>query len=147
MSNDNCYIWSPYHKWFVEMGYPQLDITQYEDGEWAIIEWQNRPIMPATTQFHHILKGMRNVLITRGFVEKYVKQIDTQKKEFWDREEAASQAVEDEFEETQNKADDLATAATKAVTGNPDLMERIVKKGISEMDIFNVRKNVPNHHF
>jgi hypothetical protein len=136
-------FWSKYHDWFVEMGYPQLDIQKYEDGEWAIIETLNRPVVPSMTRFKVILQGMKNVEISRGFIEKYVKQIDPLRKEFWDRERRATQQAEDAVEIRERHAEDSAERAAAAIVGNDALMERITRNGLSEMNLDKIAKHVP----
>ena len=141
----SCYpeaFWSKYHDWFVELGYPQLDIVKYDDGEWAIIETQNAPIVPSQTKFKVILRGMKNVDITRGFVEKYIKQIDPLRKAFWERERRASQAAEDAVEAREKHVEDFAEKASQAVLGNDALMERISRNGLSEMNLDKIAKHI-----
>jgi hypothetical protein len=138
-------FWSKYHDWFVELGYPQLDIQVYEDGEWSIIETMNAPIMPSLSKFKVILRGMKNVIISRGFVEKYIKQIDPQRKEFWERERLATKAAEDAVEIREKHSEEFAAKASEAVLGNDALMERIAEKGIEEMDLTKIRENIPNN--
>lgn len=134
---------SKYHRWFRELGYEQLDIREYGNGEWEIIQYENTPIVPSLTRYQTVLGPIRNVLPTLGFVEKYTKQCDMNRAEFWAREEAKSRAVELEHAATQKHAEDHAERAAKAVTRNPDLMERISRKGIQEMDLSNISKHIP----
>jgi hypothetical protein len=134
---------SKYHPWFVEMGYPQLDINEYPDGEWEIIEYQNAPIIPSLTRYKAILSGLRNIEPTKGFVAKYIAQIDPQRKAFWDRERARTKLAEHEAELKEKHADELSTRATKAIMANPDLMDRIARNGLQEMDLDKIRQHVP----
>jgi len=143
MSNSAGLCVSGFHQWFVDLGYPQLDILEYHDGEWAIIEYHNAPIIPSMTRWQLVLQGLRNVEPTIGFVEKYIKQIDPQRKAFWDRERAKTKAVYDEAERVEKHAEDSAEIAHKAITRNPDLMERIAKKGLMEMDVDKIGQHVP----
>lgn len=150
VSNPGIYSWYPsaacsrYYVWFVELGYPQLDITEYQDGSWDIVQFLNSPVIPSMTRYQTVLGNMKNIIPTPGFVEKYVKQIDTQRKEFWDREEAATRRVDEEDKSRQRHAEDFAERGRKAIMGNPDLVERIAKKGFQEMDIDRIGKHVPN---
>jgi hypothetical protein len=129
------------------MGYPLLDINRYADGEWSIIQWLKRPTVPAITEWQNVLSGMRNVDITRGFVQKFLNQIDMNRREFWDREEANSRACEDEWEKTEQHAEELATKATEAVMGNDDLLRRIKKNGLGEIDPLKIARNVPYYQW
>ena len=147
LNNYDEYVWSKYHRWFVELGYPLLDINRYEDGEWAIIQWLTRPTVPCITEWQNVLSGMRNVEITKGFVEKYIKQIDMERRFFWDREESKSKASEDEWETTENHAEELASAATDAVMRNDDLLRRVKDKGMEELNPLKIARNVPSYQW
>lgn len=129
------------------MGYPFLDIVQYEDGEWSIIEYQNAPVVPHLTQFKHVLQGMRNIEITRSFVEKYVKQIDPQRGEFWARERAKTAQVLAEREAADKHKLELVDKAHKTVTANTHLMDRIARNGTKEIGLKEIAKNIPTSDF
>ncbi len=137
------YIQSPWHPWFIDMGYPELDILQYEDGEWWIVQYYNAPIIPCLTKWQTVLGPMRNLDISYGFCERYAKALDLNRKEYLAKEMAKSQAAEDEWEKTEQHAEDSATRATKAITQNPNLMERIASKGFGEMNLDSIAKHVP----
>ncbi len=137
------YFCSRYHPWFVELGYPQLDINEYPDGEWEIIEYHRSPVVPAETPFQVVLRGMRNISITKSFIEKYVAQIDPRKAAFWERENGKTKVVLAEAEARERNALELSERATKAITQNPDLMNRIAKNGLGEMDVDQIRRHIP----
>lgn len=138
---------SGWHKMFRDLGYPQLDIMEFADGEWCIIEYHQAPIIPSMTQWHVVLQGMRNIDITEGFIAKYVKQVDPKLKEFWDRENRKTKAVYEEAERVERHAEDSASRAHRAIVRNPDLMERIAKKGLQEMDVDRIRSKIPYYKF
>jgi hypothetical protein len=137
------YFQSPWHVWFREMGYPQLDINRFKDGEWEIIEYHSSPVVPALTKYHTVLSGLRNIEITKSFVEKYVAQLDVTKRAFWEREEAKSRKADEDAQAKDRHADEFATRASHAIVQNPDLMERIATKGIGEMDITKIASHIP----
>ncbi len=139
------YFQSPWHVWFRELGYPQLDINQYPDGEWSIIEYYNTPIIPSLTRWATVLHGMRNIEISVGFIEKYVLDLDSTKKAVWDREEKKTQRVIQEDRERHEHAERMSEAAKEAIVRNPALMERIAKNGIQEMDLTKIVKHIPRH--
>lgn len=139
------YFQSPWHRWFVELGYPRLDIVKYADGEWKIIEFHTTPVLPALTKFHDVLVGMRNVEISFAFVKRWVSAIDICRKEIWDREEEKTKEVERESVATERHREDSAERATQAVMKNPDLVERIARRGLAEMDLAFIRRHVPNY--
>lgn len=153
---------SRWYTWFVDLGYPELDIQEHwswhavperagggmvyaPDGSWSIIKYLNSPIIPSLTRWQLVLGVMENVGITTGFVEKYVKQLDTSRKEFWDREEAKTRAVEEEHARVERHQTEFVDRAHGAITKNPDLMERIAKNGLQEMDLSKIRRNIPNY--
>lgn len=143
MSERDSYICSQYHKWFKEMGYPELDILQYEDAEWWIIQYYNRPIIPQITKWQVVLGPMRNMEISYGFIRNQVQQLDITKKAFWDREERKTREVEEEADMVDRHKIDTVNHAHKAITRNPALMERIAENGIKEMDLPSLERHVP----
>lgn len=139
------YMQSKYHVWFQEMGYPELDIMEYPNGEWDIIQYYNSPVIPSMTRWQMVLGPMRNMEKSYSFCAKYVAQLDLQKKAFWAREEAKTKAVLDEAERTDKRAQDVADKATKAVMRNPDLVNRIAKNGLKEIDLRYLSRRIPQH--
>jgi hypothetical protein len=137
------YANSDYYKWFVELGYPQLDIVVFEDGEWAIREFYNCPIIPSMTQWKYILQGMRHIEITKSFVEKWCRKLDLTRREIWDAEEAKTAAVELEHAKVEEHRQEFASEALKLIKKNEDLVERVAKNGIQEINLENIVKHVP----
>ena len=119
----------------------------YEDGEWAIIQAMTKPVIPCLTKWEFVLHGMRNIEISKGFVQKYLHELDMTKRAFWEREERKSRQVEEEHEARERYAEDIAEKATKTVMKNPDLCERLVKHGLSELDLGSISRNIPGHRF
>lgn len=147
---NSCYIsymQSPYHVWFVTLGYPELDILQYDDGEWHIIQYYNSPVVPSMTQWQSVLGPMRNVEISFGFCAKYIKNLDLSMKAFWDREEGKTKEMLDEHEALENHKMDMVERASQAFLRNPHLMERIARNGIEEMDLRSIEKHLPRSAF
>ena len=137
------YACSKYHDWFREMGYDRLDILQYPDGEWAIIEFETLPVIPCITKWKTVLSRLRHIEISRSFVEKYVSKIDNRRKEFWDIERARTRAVFAESEAKDRAARERAEQAFQAMRRNPDLMERIARNGLTEMNLDKIVKHIP----
>ncbi len=142
MSNIS-YICSKYHKWFRELGYPQLDINQYSDGSWDIIEYYNSPVIPCLTKYRTILGNMKNIEISFGFCKKYIEEIDLQKKAIWEREERKTSRMEQEKKSLDDHRQEYADKAFEAVRKNPDLMDRIAKNGLEEMNLGNIAQHIP----
>ena len=123
---------SQFYDWFVELGYPQLDIAEHEDGSWSIIQMENAPLFPSAVRWNVVLGPMEHVLITRGFVEKYVRELDITRREFWDLEERKSEEAERAYQAKEDHAEYLAEKATAAITSNPYLLDRVMQNGLSE---------------
>lgn len=138
------YICSKWYPWLVELGYPQLDVVKYDDGEWAVIEYYRTPVIPSLTPWKVVLSGMRHLEISKGFLKKYIDEIDLQKKAIWEREERRTQKMLAEKEAQEQAAHDRVDTAFKAIRYNPDLMERIAKNGLSEMNLDKIARHVPS---
>jgi hypothetical protein len=138
---------SEYHIWFQELGYPQLDITRYEDGEWCIIQYLHTPLIPSECKYRTVLSGLRNIEISYSFIERYLDEINPQSARFWRNVEADEKRIDGEFERDERNAIDRASRAQKHIIQNPDLMNRIAKFGLKEMDPWNIRKHIPNSKF
>lgn len=138
---------SKYHHWFKELRYPELDIMEWDSGEWAIVQYLKAPMMPSFTPYQVVLGYMRNVLITKGFVEKYVKRLDMTKREFWAMQEAKTKQVEDEHAALEKHREDFVNIAHNSFMKNPAMLERIAKNGLQEMDLGNLAKHVPKSEY
>jgi hypothetical protein len=114
---------------------------------WEIIQYETIPLIPSMTKFMTVLGPMKNVPITTGFVEKYVNLLDTHQKAFWDREEKATRAVYEERAAQDRWREEAADRAHKAILGNPDLMERVSRNGLAEMELGRLRRHIPNYKF
>lgn len=136
---------SKWYRWFVELGYPQLDIEKYEDGSWSIIEYYNAPIIPSLTRYNLVLGPMEHVDISFGFVSNWIKKLDLRRKEYWDECERKTKEMEQEKERLESHAQDTAERAKNIIMGNPDLVERVAKNGMHEINLENIRKHIPRH--
>jgi hypothetical protein len=138
---------SPWHVWFQQMGYPQLDLTRYEDGEWCVIEYQHTPLIPAECKYKTVLSGLRNIEISYSFLERYLDEMNPMSTRFWENLERHERLQDAEYDTVEKNAEDRAIRASRFVIQNPDLMERIAKNGMKEMDILKIRKHIPNYKF
>ena len=134
---------SRYHKWFVDLGYPQLDIVEYQDGSWDIIEMLNSPVIPSLTKYNTILGNMKNIIPTLGFCEKYCKSLDVKRREFWVIEDRKSAEAETNSINKELRAVEMAEKASQAVLQNPSLMERIATNGMQEMNLDRIARHIP----
>jgi hypothetical protein len=135
---------SKYYPMFCALGYPQLDVVKYDDGEWSIIEYVNAPLVPSLTKWQHVLKGLRNIEITEGFIKKFVRQIDPKEKQFWEREQARTEHMEKEKEEQEKHAIESADRTANVLMKNEALKERFVKNGAIELDLSQLAKYIPS---
>lgn len=136
---------SKYYSWFCDLGYPNADLQQWNDGEWALIEFYNSPIIPSMTRWNFILSGMRNVDITRGFVTRFLHSLDLRKREVWEAAEARDKAQDEEKARLDRHAEETAEKAKNIIMNTPTLVERIAKNGLQEMNLHNIVKHVPRH--
>lgn len=133
---------SKHYPIFCELGYPQLDVVEFKDGEWAIIEMINSPVVPSLTKWHYVLKGLRNIEVNPSFLRKYVHKIDLTMKEFWANEDAKEANLDYEHAAKEKHAEEYATRAAKAISKNEALLERIAKNGLAEMNLGKIANNI-----
>jgi hypothetical protein len=124
------------------MGYPQLDVKQWADGEWAIREFIRSPVIPSLTPWKYVLTGMRNIEITRGFIEKYLWQIDPRNKGFWEKDESEREREEKERQYFENEKAERIMQLGKQLSKNEDLMEEAYKKGPAAFDLENIGRKI-----
>jgi hypothetical protein len=136
---------SKYYAWFCELNYPMLDVQQWEDGEIALIEFYNSPIIPSMTKWNYVLQGMRHMEISASFFEKYCEMLDLHQKKVWDDAEAKTEKMMEEKRMLDRHAEDTAERAKNVIMQTPTLMERIVKNGLHELNLDNIVKHIPRH--
>lgn len=138
---------SKYYVWFKELGYPQLDIRTFEDGEWSIIEMYNAPVVPGLTQWKDVLAGMRNTEISFDFVKKYVEFLDLTKTAYWDHERRKSIKSVEEKEAHDKHAKELAERAVNIIGKHDHLKDRIARGGLKEALPWHIAKHIPLREF
>lgn len=129
----DCSMTSEHYPMMRRIGYPQLDIKQFWDGEWAIKEYINPPLIPSLTKWKYILTGLQNVPISESFVLNQVKSLDPQYSEFWIREIEKEMAVEANNKSVEKNRRQSAEKTIEALLKNDALKQRIAKYGIMEM--------------
>ena len=144
---DRSSFWSPYHKWFVELGYPDCDIIEYDDGEWAIIQTYNSPVIPHLCRWNYVLKGIRHVIPTFGIVERFMHQHDPMRREYWEFQNAQSAAVEREHDFVTRTRAEYADKRAELCLRNPSLMDRVGRNGLQELSMRNISRHIPNSAF
>ncbi len=136
---------SDYYCWFKDMGYPELDIVRYPDGEWAIIQYYNTPIIPSMTKWNFVLKGIRNTELNYGFVKTYAEKLDIEKRTIWEEQAKCERKMYEESEYEERRAQDRADHFVKGVRGCDDLMQRVAKNGLKELDPRRMLNNIPRY--
>lgn len=164
-SDPGIYPWYPssmcskYYTWFVDLGYENLDIVEHSawfhlsdgshiygpDGTWSIIEYYHTPMLPSSCRWNYVLMDIKHTPITKGFIEKYVAQLDLTKRQAWDIAEAKTRAMEEEKARLDRHAEDTAEKAKNAILSNPALVERIAEKGLQEINLDKIVKHIPRH--
>lgn len=125
---------SPYHCWFRDMGYPELDIIRYPDGEWAIIQYFNTPIIPSLTRWNFVLKGIRNTEITHEFCRSYAQQLDIEKHTVWDQQQRSERKAVEAALYDERRLEDKAKAYADVLSRCDPLMQRVARNGVRELD-------------
>ncbi len=141
------YFVSPYNVWFKDMGYPELDVIQYRDGEWHIIQHLRSPVVPALTPWQTVLSKLRHVEKTYSVMYRYANQLDIEKREVWANQERIEKKAREDLAREEKHAEDIATQQFKAIKGNDALMQRIAKNGLGEIGLRRLAKNIPNHFY
>lgn len=129
---------SEWYPMFVKLGYNQLDIKRWDDGEWAIREFHRSPVVPSLTQWKYVLTGLRNIEISEGFIRRYLWQIDPRTKAFWEKDEADRVAEEARRDYYTNEKVDRIMRLGKDLSKNEALMERARKQGPAAFDLENI---------
>lgn len=132
----------PYYEICCDLGYPQCDIVKYPDGEWAVIAYENAPLVPSLTGWRVISSGIRHKEITHGLVSKLILESDPTKRRLWEREEAKSAQIAAEHEAARQHREDTAERAAQVMVRNDALMQRLAKNGIGELDIGAIASHV-----
>jgi len=132
----------PYYPMMCRLGYPQLDIQRFDDGEWAILEYLKAPLTCAHTPWRYVGVGFRHVEITEAFVKRWIEEHDPMKGHIFRREEEKSAAIDAEHAAFDRYRDEVAERAAKAITHNPDLMERVARNGLHEIDLSKIARHI-----
>jgi len=138
------YICSPYYRWFCELGYDNCDIEEYADGSWRIVEYLNAPIIPSLTRVAHVLGPIQNLIISRSFIEKYLGMLDIRKKAYHEVLAEKETKLKLDSDYAERSAQDFAKRAAQIVSGG-EVMDRIKKSGVKEMDLESIAKHIPSH--
>ncbi len=136
---------SRWHRCFVAMGYPELDLVEYPDGEKAIIQYFNRPIIPSLTRWGYVLTKIRNQDVNYYWLKEKADDLNLEKKKVWhEQEEIEKEALRRQLEEDR-RSEDFATRMLDTVNRNDAWKQRIVKNGLSELNPLKILNHVPRY--
>jgi hypothetical protein len=133
---------SRWHPILCELGYPQLDVVEYSDGEWSLIEYLNAPLIPSLTRWHVVMSGLRNVEITRSFLKHLIERIDLTKETTWQRLREEEQARLAHDEALENARVDAAMQTAAALTKNDTFMEKLAQEGAGAFNLDNLLRGM-----
>jgi hypothetical protein len=132
----------PYYEICCDLGYPQCDIVKYQDGEWAVIAYDNAPLCPSLTRWRVISSGIRHKEITHGLVAKLILESDPMRERLWKREEENSRRIAEEHAAAQRHREDVLGEAAKVMARTDGLMQRVAKNGIGELDLGTIASHI-----
>lgn len=125
---------SDYYCWFKDQGYPELDLRIYPDGEMCIIQYLHTPLMPSLTRWQAVLTQIRNVLISPTWVKYHADRLNLHKQHVWDEVTKSEEKHLLELAADERRGNDRAEQFYKGVVNNPDLMDRIARNGLRELN-------------
>ncbi len=131
-------------KWHImrDLGFPQLDIKRWDDGEWAVLEYQNAPLVPSLTKWKYVLTKIRNTEITESFLRRYLWQIDPRTKAFWEKDERERVEQEKARQYYENEKAERIMALGKELAKNDDLMDKAYRMGPAAFDLENIGRKI-----
>lgn len=141
------YFCSPYHVWCCELGYPELDVVEFKDGEKALIQYHRSPVIPALTPWNYVLTKIRNVDITPAFIKHYADKLNLENRHVWDEMDAKDKKLDEEQAARERHDKDIAERRYECIRGNDALMQRISRNGLGEMNLRQMARHIPNHHY
>lgn len=136
---------SRWHRCFVAMGYPELDLVEYPDGEKAIIQYFNAPIVPSMTKWGFVLTGIRNRNVDYYWLKEQADLLNLHGKKVWsDQDATEKEAIRQQLEEDR-RAEDFATRMLDLVNRNDAWKQRIHKNGLKELNPLRLLNHVPRY--
>lgn len=136
---------SDYWCWFKDQGYPELDARFYSDGSWGIIQYLNAPIMPSYTRFVPMLMNIKHQEISPSFIKHHADRLNIHNRHVWDDQDRTERRALEEVNEQERRAEDFANQMMKGVRGNDDLMQRIARNGLGELNPLKMLNHVPRY--
>lgn len=136
---------SKYYCWCKDQGYPELDVVQYPDGEWALIQYMQTPIIPSLTKWNFVLKGIRNTEINPEFIRKFADQLNIEKHTVWEEQAKCERLAHEQELYEERRVQDRADQWMKGIRNNDALMERIAKNGLRELDPRRILNHIPRY--
>ncbi len=124
---------SDYYCWFKDQGFPELDVRFFPDGEFMLIQYYNTPIIPSLTKWAPMLTGVRNVILTPTWIKHHADRLNIRNRHVWDEQDRTERRALEEVALEERRAADFAEQMMKGIRGNDDLMQRIAKNGLREL--------------
>lgn len=136
---------SRWHRCFVDMGYHELDLVEYPDGEKAIIQYFNAPIVPSLTKWGFVLTKIRNTHVDYYWLKEKADALNLEKKAVWAEQDAIDKEALRRTLEEDRRADDFATRMMNNVKNNDAWMQRIARNGLKELNPLRLLNNIPKY--
>lgn len=136
---------SPYYCWFKDLGYDELDVITYADGERAIIQYLRSPIIPSFTKWNFVLTKIRNVDFSHAFVKRQCDDLDLQKRAVWARQEASEKKMLEDTLYEDRRSEDRCEQWFKGIRNNDALMQRVAKNGLRELQPMRILNQIPRY--
>jgi len=133
---------SRWHRVLCALGYPELDVREFYDGEIMLIQYLNTPVVPSLTRWQPVLQGVRNVEISVPWLKHWAERLDLNKRAVWDKLDAEDKENWRLIKEKDRRAEDFANRMTDGIMRNPDLVERIAKNGLKEATMGRLRNHL-----
>lgn len=147
LANYVSYMVSPYNAWFRDLGYPELDVISYDDGEWAIIQYHKSPVIPHLTPWSFVLKRIRHLEKSPAVFKKYTDQLDLEKRHVWAKQDADDRELSRSLDEEDRRFEDKSKRIVDSVMRNDDLVQRVARNGLGELSLRSISRHIPNHRF
>ncbi len=131
-----CPSWmvSPWWRVCRDVGYPELDVRQYSDGSWALIQYMQSPIVPSLTRWQPVLMDIRNIEISASFIKKKADELNLERGHIWDDVAKNERRIRSEIDFEEDRADKIADAKLAVLKRAPGLMDRVMRRGMKELD-------------
>jgi len=141
------YMVTPWNRTFRSLGYHELDLQEWEDGEWAIIRYYRTPVVPALTPWSYVLTKLRNVEKTESTFRRLTDQMDLEKRQVWKEQEESEARMLRELKSEEDHQNDKVARMLKVVKRNDRLMNDIARRGGKALNLREISRHIPRARF